>query len=112
MYYDSVAQLNGMSASIFISSEDADDTRHVNAESEHQSHAMDQNTRASVKEQSTVLLSDHYNVNEVTNHSLLRRGFQDVFCWRKSESEKHTANSRISHTWECLQTHCANMSFC
>lgn len=34
MYYDSVAQLNGMSASIFISSEDADDTRHVNAESE------------------------------------------------------------------------------
>lgn len=27
---------------------------------------MDQNTRASVRKQSTILLSDHYNVNEAT----------------------------------------------
>ncbi len=33
MNYDSVAKPNGMSASVFISSEDTDDTPHVNTES-------------------------------------------------------------------------------
>lgn len=79
MYYDSVAELNGMSASIFISSEDADDTPHVNTEPEHQSHATDQNTKASVRELSTILLNDHYKVNEVTNH---KQSSQEMFSRR------------------------------